>query len=63
MYFRRYEGQTWLVTANFSGEATTLELPEMGSVGEFIIGNYSRDNVDFKQLQLQPYEAFAVKLA
>ncbi|MNO34697.1 Oligo-1,6-glucosidase [compost metagenome] len=62
MYFRRYEGQTWLVTANFSGEATTLELPEMGSVGEFIIGNYSRDNVDFKQLQLQPYEAFAIKL-
>ncbi|MEK4517870.1 alpha-glucosidase [Paenibacillus sp. FSL H8-0122] len=62
MYFRRYEGQTWLVTANFSGEPTTLELPELGHAG-FIIGNYSRDDVDFKQLQLRPYEAFAVILA
>lgn len=62
MYFRRYEGQTWLVTANFSGESITLELPELGQAG-FIIGNYSRDDVDFKQLQLQPYEAFAVVLA
>ncbi|WP_339254469.1 alpha-glucosidase [Paenibacillus sp. FSL P2-0136] len=62
MYFRRYEGQTWLVTANFSGEPITLELPELGHAG-FIIGNYSRDDVDFKQLQLQPYEAFAVILA
>ncbi|WNS40790.1 alpha-glucosidase [Paenibacillus sp. MMS20-IR301] len=62
MYFRRYEGHTWLVTANFSGEGTTLELPEIGQAGEFIIGNYSRYETDFKELQLQPYEAFAVKL-
>ncbi|MEK3701700.1 alpha-glucosidase [Paenibacillus sp. FSL R10-2199] len=62
MYFRRYEGQTWLVTANFRGEPITLELPELGQAG-FIIGNYPRDDVDFKQLQLQPYEAFAVILA
>ncbi|QUL56240.1 alpha-glucosidase [Paenibacillus tritici] len=63
MYFRRYEGQTWLVTANFSGEPIKLELPELGQAGEFVIGNYSRDHVDFKQLQLQPYEAFAVIIA
>ncbi|MFC6652744.1 glycoside hydrolase family 13 protein [Paenibacillus rhizoplanae] len=62
MYYRRYEGHTWLVTANFSGEPITLELPELGQAG-FIIGNYSRDHVDFKQLQLQPYEAFVVILA
>lgn len=63
MYFRRYEGQTWLVTANFSGEPITLELPELGRAGEFIIGNYARAHVDFKELPLQPYEAFAVTLA
>lgn len=62
MYFRRYEGQTWLVTANFSGEEVPLELPEIGPAGEFIIGNYSRNDVDFKEIQLQPYEAFAVKV-
>ncbi|AIQ34441.1 glucan 1,6-alpha-glucosidase [Paenibacillus sp. FSL R5-0345] len=63
MYLRRYEEQTWLIAANFSGEITKLELPELGPVKEMIICNYSRDNVEFKQLQLQPYEAFAVKLA
>ncbi|MEK5278215.1 MULTISPECIES: glycoside hydrolase family 13 protein [Paenibacillus] len=63
MYFRRYEGQTWLITANFCKESTKLELPELGPIEELIICNYSRDNVDFKQLHLQPYEAFAVKLA
>ncbi|KUP25146.1 alpha-glucosidase [Paenibacillus sp. DMB5] len=62
MYYRRYEGQTWLVTANFSREAVALELPGFGQAGEIIIGNYSREDLDFKQLQLRPYEAFAVKL-
>ncbi|MNC83180.1 Oligo-1,6-glucosidase 1 [compost metagenome] len=62
MYFRRYEGQTWLVTANFSREAVALELPGIGQAGEFIIRNYSREDADFEQLQLRPYEAFAVKL-
>lgn len=63
MYIRRFKGQTWLVAANFSAELNRLELPELGTAGEFIIGNYSRDQVDFKELQLQTYEAFAVKLA
>ncbi len=62
MYFRRYESQTWLVTANFSRESVALELPGIGQAGEFIIGNYSREDVDFEHLQLRPYEAFAVKL-
>lgn len=63
MYFRRYKGETWLVTANFSPEPVTLEIPEIGLVSEFIIGNYARDAADFQQLQLQPYEAFVTKLA
>lgn len=63
MYFRRYKGETWLVTANFSPAPLTLEMPEIGSVSEFMIGNYARDAADFQQLQLQPYEAFVTKLA
>ncbi|GIO37704.1 alpha-glucosidase [Paenibacillus antibioticophila] len=63
MYYRRYKGETWLVTANFSPAPITLEMPEIGSVSEFIIGNYARDAADFQQLQLQPYEAFVTKLA
>ena len=47
MYYRRYEGETWLVTANFSGEAASLELPEIGSADEFIIGNYDRESYNF----------------
>lgn len=63
MYFRRYEGETWLVTASFSSAPITLELPQVGAASEVMIGNYARDAVDFKQLELQPYEAFVVKLA
>ncbi|GIO43361.1 glycoside hydrolase family 13 protein [Paenibacillus apis] len=63
MYFRRYKGETWLVTANFSPAPVTLEMPEIGLVSEFMIGNYARDAADFQQLQLQPYEAFVTKLA
>lgn len=63
MYFRRYKGETWLVTANYSPVPVTLEMPEIGSVSEFIIGNYARDAADFQQLELQPYEAFVTKLA
>lgn len=63
MYFRRYEGETWLVTANFSPAPVALEMPEIGQISEFIIGNYARGTVDFQQLQLQPYEAFVTKLA
>ncbi|MBU5671707.1 glycoside hydrolase family 13 protein [Paenibacillus brevis] len=63
MYFRRYKDETWLVTANFSPAPVMLEMPGIGQVSEFIIGNYARDTVDFQQLKLQPYEAFVTKLA
>lgn len=63
MYFRRYKDETWLVTANFSPAPVMLEMPGIGQVSEFIIGNYGRGALDFAKLQLQPYEAFAVKLA
>ncbi|OAB43697.1 glycoside hydrolase family 13 protein [Paenibacillus antarcticus] len=62
MYLRRYEGQTWVVVANFGEEKVSLELPSLGQSDDVIISNYERSSVNFNQLALKPYEAFAVKV-
>jgi glucan 1,6-alpha-glucosidase len=62
MYRRHYEGQTWVVIANCGEEISTVELSNFGQSDDVIIGNYERSVVDFKHLDLKPYEAFAVKL-
>ncbi len=62
MYLRRYEGQTWVVVANFGEEKVSLELPSLGQSDDVIISNYERSSVNFNQLALNPYEAFAVKV-
>ncbi len=62
MYLRRYQNQTWAVVANFSQEKTVLTLQNFGQSHDVIISNYHRASVDFANLALNPYEAFAVKL-
>jgi glucan 1,6-alpha-glucosidase len=62
MYLRKYEGETWAVVANFGEQKKTLQLEHLGQSNEVIISNYERFSVDFQQLELKPYEAFAVKL-
>ncbi|WP_161487860.1 glycoside hydrolase family 13 protein [Paenibacillus glacialis] len=62
MYLRRYEDQTWVVVANFGEEKVSLELPDFGQSDDVIISNYERSSVNFNQLALNPYEAFAVKV-
>lgn len=62
MYLRRYQNQTWAVVANFSQEKTILTMRDFGQSHDVIISNYHRASVDFANLALNPYEAFAVKL-
>jgi glucan 1,6-alpha-glucosidase len=62
MYLRHYEDQTWAVVANFGEEQTTIQLPNLGESSDVIISNYERESADFHQLDLNPYETFAVKL-
>ncbi len=62
MYLRHYEGQTWAVVANFGEGKASLQLPSLGQSDDVIISNYARSAADFHQLDLKPYEAFAVKL-
>lgn len=62
LYLRRYEGRTWAVAANFGGTAVSASVPHLGRSQSVIIGNYDREEVDFAQLELRPYEAFAVEL-
>ncbi|QTH41848.1 DUF3459 domain-containing protein [Cohnella sp. LGH] len=63
LYLRRYEGRTWAVAANFGGAAISASVPWLGHSEAIIIANYERTLVDFAQLDLQPFEAFAVELA
>lgn len=62
MYSRRYEGQNWVVVANFGKEAAVVERPEFGSSQKIIIANYPRTSVDFHHIELKPYEAFAAQI-
>ncbi|MDE1549804.1 glycoside hydrolase family 13 protein [Jeotgalibaca caeni] len=61
-YLREYEGEKWLVCANFSEETRTLSLAENPTDYEPIVQNYERDSYDLSALELAPYETFAVKI-
>lgn len=62
MYLRHYQGQTWAIVANFGPEKATLNMPNFGQSQNIIISNYGRESVDFANLLLNPYEAFAVEV-
>lgn len=62
LYLRRHEGRTWAVAANFGGTEISASVPHLGRSQSVIIGNYDRGEADFTQLELRPYEAFAVEL-
>lgn len=58
-YKREYEGEKWTVVVNLSEEKETLELGE--EIVSPIISNYSREEYNLKNVELEPYEAFAYK--
>lgn len=58
-YEREYEGEKWTVVVNLSEEKETLELGE--ETVSPIISNYSREEYNLKNVELEPYEAFAYK--
>lgn len=59
-YYRLYEGQKWLVVANISSQENEFSVDE--EVTEIIISNYYRQEIVVKQVTLQPYEVFAVRV-
>lgn len=60
-YYRKYEGETWLIVANFSKDPSKFALADV-SAKETIISNYNRIITDLNDIQLKPFEAFVVKL-
>ncbi|CCI82050.1 glycoside hydrolase family 13 protein [Lactobacillus hominis] len=57
-YWRILDGEKWLVVANLSGEKQ--EFNQKVDINKWLIGNYAqRDSLE--NIELQPYEAFAVK--
>ncbi|MEK4440892.1 MULTISPECIES: glycoside hydrolase family 13 protein [Niallia] len=61
-YTRKFEGETWIVIANFSAQDRSLIMPVFGESEDIIISNYHRQHADFSNLQLKPYETFAVRV-
>lgn len=59
-YERSYQGETWLVVANFSNSETSLQLTENTENRIPVISNYSQEKYDLSNISLKPYEAFVV---
>lgn len=62
-YTRSYQGNTWLVAANVSGQEERLELDEDRRVRKVIVSNYGKEEIDLKKAVLQPFEAIVVEIA
>lgn len=61
-YERIFEGETWIVAANFSPETIHCSLTETPTPNIPMIANYDRSEYDLNELTLAPYEAFVVKV-
>ena len=58
---REYQDETWLIVNNFSNNKHKLQLADV-NVGETIIQNYDHRITDVSDLELNPWESFAVKV-
>lgn len=60
-YERRYRGERWVVVANISDEKQQVSLDDMPNEYDVMATNYNRSAVDWRSVDLNPYEAFAVR--
>ena len=60
-YYREYEGERWLVVANFSDAAQPFSAED--EIAEVIIQNDGNEITSLKDIQLKPWQAFVVKVA
>lgn len=61
VYERSYEGEIWIVVANFSEESIEVSLSEEEVVVKPLISNSNKEEYDLSRLRLSPYETFAAK--
>ena len=60
-YERRYQGERWVVVANISDEKQQVSLDDMPNEYDVMATNYNRSAVDWRSVDLNPYEAVAVR--
>ena len=60
-YERRYQGERWVVVANISDEKQQVSLGDMPNEYDVMATNYNRSAVDWRSVDLNPYEAVAVR--
>lgn len=61
VFERIYQSEKWLIVNNFSNDIHRLQLPDI-KPGSMIIQNYDHAITDVSNLELQPWESFAVKV-
>lgn len=61
-YTRSYEGEKWLIVANFSEIENYISLSRETTILKPIISNRKKAAYNLKELVLSPYEAFVVKV-
>ena len=60
VYERSFEGETWLVVANFTSETVPYSNSEV-IISETILSNYPDSEEDLSEINLRPYEAVIYK--
>ncbi|GAA0361717.1 alpha-glucosidase [Alkalibacterium iburiense] len=60
-YERSYEGQTWLVVANFSDTVCEVNFSENKAASKVILSNTGKTDYDLSHVRLEPYETFVVE--
>lgn len=61
-YTRSFQGDIWLIVANFSEQINEVQFTEEATELEPIISSGMPKRYDLSQLKLDPYETFVVKL-
>lgn len=61
-YERIYNDEKWIVVANLSEEKQVVSLENISEQGTVMVSNYDLSDVKWSELNLKPFEAFAVKL-
>lgn len=61
-YERIYNDEKWIVVANLSEDNQVVSLENISEQGTVMVSNYDLSDVKWSELNLKPFEAFAVKL-
>lgn len=60
-YERLYNGEKWIIVTNLSKNNQSVSIDNVNEQGTVVVSNYKRSSLNWAELNLNPYEAFAVR--